>query len=300
MTIRIDNQVRLPDGRQLGYAEYGDPSGRPVLFFHGIPGSRYDATWPGHDEIARDAGVRMLAVERPGMGLSDPMPERGIADWPADIAALTEALGIERFGLMAYSGGAPYLVACALAMPERVTTACLVSGAVPGLNERGEIDALPATWESLRALAKDAANLSERLESLLIMPMSGMAHWLKKDPEAYLTRHLRGFCQADKDTLAQPAARQTLIRVWQEGFRQGPAGEVHDMTIGMRQWGLDLTQVGIPVYQWQGDADVMVTLQRSRYYPKQIPDCRVTVCKGEGHFSLFANYFGQILEQIQA
>ncbi|MEJ2698283.1 MAG: alpha/beta hydrolase, partial [Desulfuromonadales bacterium] len=85
-------QVRLPDGRRLGYAEFGDPLGRPVLYFHGFPASRLEARLA--HEAALRTGVRLVAADRPGSGLSDFLPERTLSDWPVDVTSLAESLGL--------------------------------------------------------------------------------------------------------------------------------------------------------------------------------------------------------------
>ena len=98
-----DSTVRLSDGRTLAWCEWGAPSGPVVLAFHGSPGSR--VWWPGEAET-RAAGVRLVTVDRPGYGGSDPLPGRRIVDWAADVADLNELWGIDRFGVVGWSGGA--------------------------------------------------------------------------------------------------------------------------------------------------------------------------------------------------
>jgi pimeloyl-ACP methyl ester carboxylesterase len=126
---RQDNVLRLKDGRMLGYAEYGDPSGTPVFAFHGFPGSRI--TFRIADDAARRRGVRIIAPDRPGMGLSTFQPGRNLLDWPQDVGELADALGIDRFAVAGVSGGGPYVAACAFALRARVTVAAIISGIGP-------------------------------------------------------------------------------------------------------------------------------------------------------------------------
>lgn len=122
------NTIKLPDGRRMGYAEYGDAHGLPVLFCHGSAGSRLSVS----DEMAQTLqalNVRLIAPDRPGYGLSDPMPERTLLDWPQDVSALINALGIKRFRVMGYSMGAPYALACAQALSEMVAGVSIIGGA---------------------------------------------------------------------------------------------------------------------------------------------------------------------------
>ncbi len=122
-------RIRLRDGRWLGFAEYGDPQGIPLFAFHGTPGSRLMVQ--AADASARAGGVRVIAPDRPGFGLSSRRAGRRIGDWPLDVAELADALGIARFGVVGVSGGGPYALACAWRLPERLTVVASVSGVAP-------------------------------------------------------------------------------------------------------------------------------------------------------------------------
>jgi pimeloyl-ACP methyl ester carboxylesterase len=125
---RVSRRVTLPDGRGLGYAEYGPAEGPPVLYFHGWPSSRLEPA------ILGTSGIRIISVDRPGYGLSDAVSgrrNRKLADWPRDIRILLKALSISRFALFGMSGGAPYAAMVAAAMPDQVAALALVSGLGP-------------------------------------------------------------------------------------------------------------------------------------------------------------------------
>ncbi len=109
------NTIQLPDGRKLSYAEYGDSQGVPVFFFHGFPGSRFDGEYSG--QAAAEMGIRLIAPDRPGMGHSDFQPNRRLLDWPADVGRLADTLGLDKFGVLGYSGGGPHALACAVRIP---------------------------------------------------------------------------------------------------------------------------------------------------------------------------------------
>jgi pimeloyl-ACP methyl ester carboxylesterase len=122
------NTIHLFDGRTLAYAEYGDPRGKPVFFFHGIPGSRL---FRPPDEVTARLEVRLITTDRPGSGLSSYQPGRRILDWPGEVAQLADHLGIEKFYAAGHSGGGPYALACAYALPGRVIAAASLCGAGP-------------------------------------------------------------------------------------------------------------------------------------------------------------------------
>jgi pimeloyl-ACP methyl ester carboxylesterase len=113
----------------LCYAEYGDTRGTPAFYFHGFPGSRVEAQVVV--SIGAQRGVRLLAVDRPGFGRSDFQPGRTIADWPQDVRALADALGLDRFAVLGVSGGAPYALACARDLGDRLTAVGVASGLGP-------------------------------------------------------------------------------------------------------------------------------------------------------------------------
>src|ERR1700716_3282454 len=114
-----EGTVDLDDGRVLGYREYGELTGTPIVYLHGMPGSRLDPV--ALDEEYRRLGVRVVAIERPGYGLSSARRSGGLVDWPADVAAVADHLAIERFAVLGYSSGGKYAAACAYALPDRVT-----------------------------------------------------------------------------------------------------------------------------------------------------------------------------------
>ena len=131
-TRRPATVLALADGRRLGYAEFGDPSGAPCLYFHFSPGSRLEpaAVFSGVRQPWL-RGVRLVSADRPGFGLSDRQPTRTLLDWPGDMAALADHLGIDRFAVLGASGGGAYALACARLLPSRLTAAVVVSGIGP-------------------------------------------------------------------------------------------------------------------------------------------------------------------------
>jgi pimeloyl-ACP methyl ester carboxylesterase len=144
----------LPDGRRLGFAEYGVPDGRPLMFFHGTPGARLMTRFAHPDAVRH--GIRIIAPERPGYGLSDFQPGRTLGAWADDVAALADGLRRERFAIAGVSRGGPYVAACAHRMRPRVPIAGIVSGVGP-LDDPEIVRALPAGQRRLLAVERRAA-----------------------------------------------------------------------------------------------------------------------------------------------
>jgi pimeloyl-ACP methyl ester carboxylesterase len=124
--------MKLRDGRRLAYSELGDPDGIPIFHQHGMPGSRVEHV--AEPELYRSLGVRVITPDRPGYGLSDPDPQSPLLDWPSDIEELADHLGLSRFGIIGLSGGGIYALACAAAIPHRLTNV-VVTGC-PGPMQR--------------------------------------------------------------------------------------------------------------------------------------------------------------------
>ena len=118
-------RIELSDGRYLAISEYGAPGGEPVFFFHGWPGARLQGQLA--DEPAKKLNIRFISPDRPGFGLSDFQPGRSILDWPKDILDLADSLGLDQFAVLGLSGGAPYALACAYAIPEQLTAVGIIS-----------------------------------------------------------------------------------------------------------------------------------------------------------------------------
>ena len=153
----LDRQIRLDDGRVLGVAEFGVADGAPLFYFHGFPGSRVEATLA--EPAARELGLRVIAIDRPGFGRSDYLARRTIGDWPDDVAAVAERLGLERFAVVGVSGGGPYAAACAARLAPRLTAVGIVCGL-------GALD-VPGACRGMLRLNRFVFFLSRRLPWLL-------------------------------------------------------------------------------------------------------------------------------------
>lgn len=268
--------VRLPGGRVLGYAEYGDPRGAVLISCHGGLSSRLDIR--GCDAAARAAGVRVISPDRPGVGLSPRQPGRSLLDWPADVAGLADALGVERFMMLGWSAGGPYAAACAFALPGRVSTVGLVASSLPPSAATGDtsmMDRLFTYW-SVRAPWADR---------IAFRAMGGLARL------APATFHALALMALDKPSRAlvrgvPPALHSGAIA---EGLRD-PAGVVDEYRILGSEWGFAPEEISQPVQLWQGDADNFVPAGWSDWLAARIPHARLTRCPGEGHFLALARY----------
>jgi pimeloyl-ACP methyl ester carboxylesterase len=269
-----DGQVlRLADGRQLGFADYGDPSGLPLFFFHGTPGSRRAGRFA--DQAARRRAIRLIAPERPGFGLSDFQPGRTLASWPADVLELADTLGIERFAVAGVSGGGPYVAACAWRIPERLSHAGIISGMGP-VADLALAARLPRGHRAGFALLR-------RLPAVTRPPLAlarlGLQHWpggMQNALEAALPA-------ADRAVFERPEVSDLLLDDAGEALRQGTRGAAQELTLFSRRWDFCLAAIHMPVDLWHGEADTQVPVAIGRHVAASIPDCRARFIPGAGH-----------------
>lgn len=282
-----DNVLRLRDGRLLGYAEYGDPQGRPLFYFHGYPNSRLGAQI-AHEAAAR-GGVRIVALDRPGFGLSDFQPGRRIVDWPNDVVEAADALGVERFAVIGISGGGPYAAACAAKVPPRLTAVAIVSGL-------GPLD-VPASVAGMGRLQQRLLPIARRIPGLHWLVRPGLAVFgrlVRRFPEQMLSLMSRTVPPADKAVLARRDVRAVMRADLAEAFRQGSRGAAWELSLFLRPWGFRLEEISIAVDLWQGGVDVNVPASMGRYQAQTIPTCRARFYPDEGHLLVIDR-----LEEIQ-
>jgi len=263
------NEVTLPDGRALAYAEYGDLDGSPVVFCHGTPGSRVAASLVRETMTRR--GVHLVAPDRPGFGRSDPDPGRSMADWAADVAALADELGVDSYGVVGVSGGGPYALACATHTPHRVTRCAVVSGlAPPGVAD----DVMDRFDRWLFSLSRRSPYLAWPLV------------WL-------LGRRIR---RADSFTdvvgdpkdgdLSDPRFGESgriLLSAVREGVRQGPHPVATDYRVLASPWDFELLDIAAPTRVFHGDDDETVPLAAGEHVATGIPGAELVVYEDEGH-----------------
>lgn len=281
MADRINQQIALKDGRSLGYAEYGAPKGKPVFYFHGFPGSRLDWSFSDADDSASRLNARILAVDRPGMGLSDFKRGREIMDWPDDIVELADALQVDRFAALGISGGGPYAAVCAYKIPERLTKAAIVCG-------MGPLEA-PRIKEGIAWTIPGKPSVIRRL-LLMLFDMG-----LRKNPDQLVLRSLEKLAEPDRLLLGQPDVAKVYVEMLREAFLSGVGGVYHDAGLYTRPWGFKLQNIPVETHLWHGELDVNVPISVGRYVADAIPNCHAEFLREEAHFSLPYNHIQEIL-----
>jgi pimeloyl-ACP methyl ester carboxylesterase len=264
-----DKTLRLRDGRQLAYAEYGDPNGSPVMLFHGNPSSRL--SWgliPGSPFRPR---LRLIAPDRPGFGRSDFQPGRQLLDWPDDVCELADVLGLNRFAVLGVSGGGPATLACAWKIPQRLTAVGVVSSPCP-TDVPGVTEGMSRTNRMLFLLAKHAP-------ALVRLNMAFLAYLARTD--RLVERLVYKMADVDKALVERREIRQYLAAVINHG----------------RPWGFPLEDIKLRVHLWQGEEDPSVPLAMGRYLAETISNCEATFIAGAGHLWI-VDHVGEVLDAL--
>ena len=282
-----DRVMLLPDGRRLGYRTYGPSSGPAVLAFHGTPGSR--CSWDFLDGPARDTGVRVVAPDRPGIGLSDDMLVRGIVDWPGDIIRLVDDLEIQRFAVVGWSGGAPYALACGALVPDRVRAVAVVSGIGP-IDRDGALGGMGRTERS-------ALRLTHRAPWLAAPLYRSLAALVRFQPG--LARRIieRSLPPMDRAEFEARGAPEDALAYLSEALRQGPRGVVQDYRLLTYPWGFALRDITSPVHVFHGDDDRSLPLHHAHDLVRRIPGATTHIWPDGGHLAVVEHAI-EVLEAV--
>lgn len=271
--------VKLADGRRLAYAEWGAPDGAPVIHQHGMPGSRLDHA--AGDDVYRRLGVRLITPDRPGYGLSDPLRSRTLLDWPKDVTALADRLGLERFAITALSGGGIYALACAAAMPDRITEVVLAGCPAP-LDRSG----------AMRGMRREnfVGLRTARLAPWLFRAVAGaLAGEVRRHPAVFLDEGTHDQTASDRAWTTLPWVRADAIENLREAFHQGALAYAQDLNLLASRWGFFLSDVEARIQLWHGDSDSVIPLHHARYLASALPNATLRVCPGEGHMVLWSH-----------
>lgn len=286
ITHLSSDQVRLRDGRTLSYAEWGDPDGYPVLFFHGTPGSRVCVP----DESATSANeIRLITVDRPGYGRSSPHPGRTLHDWTEDVTELVDALEIERFAVVGLSGGGPHALACAVALPDRIPNVGVISG-------MGLLEAPDAT-RGMSLYNRVGFRLTRHAPLVLRVVLWPTARRAQTHPLAVVERLREHFAPPDRRVTERSEIRAAMADELTEAYRQGPQGHVADLKALTRSWAFTLESITVPVRFWHGGVDRTAPLPMAEHLTDAIPGARLTIFPDEGHLVAY-EHFHEILAAV--
>jgi pimeloyl-ACP methyl ester carboxylesterase len=285
-----EGTVTAPDGRKLAYLERGAESGLPVFALHGTPGSRF--VRHSDPTLYERHGVRWITYDRPGYGLSDSHLGRSVADAPADIAAIADALGLDRFAVVGASGGAPHALACGALLADRVIrVGAVVTPAPPDAEDFDFYEGLADVNVKEFNAAREGRDAIEAL-------LEPWVDQIRTDVDALIEELLTDLPEIDRRRAAQPEQREIMRESWTEAVRQGSRGWADDDLAFAKPWGFDLEDVTVKTRVWQGELDVLTPRPHGEYVASRLPNGQFELLEGGGHF--LDEEWGVVLEWLTA
>jgi pimeloyl-ACP methyl ester carboxylesterase len=263
----------LRDGRELAWLESGDPQGPPVFVFHGSPGSRLQLSFDDRPAVA--AGVRFIALDRPGYGHSTFHRGRRLLDWPSDVSSLADHLGIDRFCVIGMSGGGPHAAVCARFLADRVAGAGIVSGVGPL--------AVPGSEEGMMGFNKVVVRLARKSQYLVYPPFALSASVFRRWPEVALRAASGQVPPSDLEVLSRPQVQAAFVEDYRRASSTSALAAAQDFALFCTDWGFRLDDIDVPVDLWHGDDDRNVPVSHGRLQAERIPGARFHLCPGQGH-----------------
>jgi len=287
--------VNVEDGRTLAFEQYGDPDGSPVFLLHGTPGCRLSGRHPDESRVV-EAGLRLITYDRPGYGQSARQKGRRVVDCVADITAIADELGIDRFFVKGGSGGGPHALAAGARLPQRVTRVACDVGVAP--YEADDIDWLagmdPANVREFNWALAGEETLRPELEKQAEQAIAKV----EADPKTLLNEF--NLSAADLAVLEDPRVQQRLRATTREAFANGVSGWVDDDLAFTVPWGFDVSELDVPVEIRYGATDVLVPAEHGEWLAAHIPHATVTVDDSGGHLSDPDEGLEQLRELITA
>jgi len=281
--------LKLDDGRVLGFAEYGDQNGFPILFFHGTPNSRLSRH--PDESILEEQNIRLITIERPGYGESSPLEGKIVLDWAKDVKQFVDYYRIEKFSVMGVSGGVPYALSCAHELETHVEKCGIVSGFAPLDNNNGLMKNMSSTnklgfWLALKA------------PSLLKVMLKPMANASVNKPKKQLDKFMKSFSVSDQNVVKNADIQKIFLEDMVEAYKQGETGHYSDLITLVRPWGFSIEDIKTKVHIWHGKDDKNVPIGMARFFEKELPNTAVHIYSDEGHL-LYLNHWKDILNQLK-
>ena len=274
---RLEGSIAVRDGRRLGFAEFGSPHGPAIIWMHGTPGARRQIPVEARAYADRE-GVRIIGVDRPGIGSSTPHVYDDVLDWTADLTMVADVLGIDTMHLIGLSGGGAYVLAAGAALPDRVEGVAVLGGVAPTRGPdapQGGLVALAAHAAPLISVARVPLGVTLTAAIRVVKPLAG--------PILDLYASLQP--PGDRELLMRPEFRAMFVDDLLNGSRKQVTAPLSDLILFSRHWGFELADVTVPVRWWHGDDDHIVPHRHGEHMVRLLPDATLRTIEGESHLS---------------
>jgi pimeloyl-ACP methyl ester carboxylesterase len=274
---KLEGNIPVGPNRHIGFAEFGDPQGRTVFWLHGTPSSRRQIP-PDARVFAEQNNIRLIGVDRPGIGSSTPHQYAMVADFADDLRIIADTLGIDKMAVAALSGGAPYTLACAAALPDRVVAAGVLGGVAPTQGPDAIIGGAMKFGLWFAPLLRLGGRPLRVLLSLLIQSARPIA-------APVLDLYARFAPAADREVLGRPEFKAVFLDDLLGGSRKQLAAPFCDVIVFARYWGFQLNDVKVPVRWWHGEHDHVIPFAHGEHVVSRLPDAELIHLPGESHLS---------------
>jgi pimeloyl-ACP methyl ester carboxylesterase len=270
-------QVRTGDGRSLSYVEVGDPGGPLVIHNHGGPSSRLEARLLA--DAALKNRLRLVCVDRPGMGRSSPQRARSYAGWAQDLTTIADALGVHEFGVTGWSEGGPWaLAAAAYIDPARLRH---VSSIAPGsYGAFGDNSAA----QYLSKVDAFGGRLALRFKPGFRLMYAVLGVSAKRFSASFVKQIQNSVSEYDREILQRPGVATAFGDACAECFSHVSDGLVRDAELLYRRWAFDVSAIERRVHLWQGLDDRLVPDPVNKAVADAMPGAIWHPVDGAGHF----------------
>lgn len=271
----LEGTIAVRDDRRLSFAEYGYPRGPAIVWMHGTPGARRQIPLEAR-AYAEEHGLRIIGIDRPGIGSSTPHLYPHVLDWTADLAMLLDALAIDTARIIGLSGGGPYALAAGAGLPDRVHGVGVLGGVAPTRGPaapEGGIIQLAVRLAPLLVMARAPLGVALTVGIRLVKPLAGPGL------DLYAAVQPPG----DKNLLSRPEFKAMFLDDLLNGSRFQTSAPLNDLVLFTRDWGFGPDDVTVPVRWWHGDQDHIVPFAHGQHLVDRLPDATMSIIDGESH-----------------
>ena len=278
----------LEDGRNMSYSEYGDLAGEPVFHCHSVLGSRLELALNAH-EISQKKSVRLIIIDRPGNGASDPNSDTSFTAWVKDLVQLADHLHINKFSLTGYAMGGIYALACAHEIPERLKRVAIISAGMPAESK--------SDYKTMIPLYKMNTRLAKYLPSVFCLITAVTVKGILSDPASFFEQFNEYLGDADKKVMSSNRFKDEMFLSLMEGLRLGGKAASKEVIQLMHDWEFDLNKISTTIDIWHGKQDYHVPYVLGERFTKNIKNTRTFIKEEQGHL-FFYTHWEEILNEV--
>ncbi|CAN5869062.1 alpha/beta hydrolase [soil metagenome] len=274
---KLEGNIAVGSARQLGFAEFGDPQGRAIFWLHGTPGARRQIPTEAR-VFAEQQGIRLIGIDRPGIGSSTPFQYANVGEFAYDLETMADVLGIGKMMVVGLSGGGPYTLGCAAALPDRILAVGVLGGVAPTVGP-------DAIGGGVMGFGTTVAPLIEVAGFPLRMAATALIQLIRPVATPALYAYARISPEADRRLLVRPEFQAMFLDDLLNGSRKQLAAPFADVVVFARDWGFRLDEVKVPVQWWHGDQDHIVPYAHGEHVVSLLPDAEMHPIPGESHLA---------------